>query len=214
LAPVTDSSSSREGAGKRRRREASDHDQGYKLLFSHPLMVEQLLRGFLREGWAAELDFSTLEKVSGSFVSDDLRERHDDVIWKLRWTGEEERWFWVYLVLEFQSTPDPFMPVRLLAYVGLLLQELIRQGKLKAGDLLPAILPIVLYRGDLRWRAPLDLSSLFVPAPPGLDRYLPQFDTSCSTRAACLWTCRTSRRTWWRPCSDWRPPHRRTPFHW
>ncbi len=35
-----------------------DHDQSYKLLFSHPEMVADLLRGFVRE---------------------------DDVIWKVRW---------------------------------------------------------------------------------------------------------------------------------
>jgi hypothetical protein len=61
-----------------------------------------------------------------------------------------------------------------MAYLGLLLQELIRQGRLRPGDKLPAVLPIVLYRGEARWRAPLDLSSLFVPVPAGLERYLPQ----------------------------------------
>ncbi len=62
----------------------ADHDHGYKLLFSHPRMVEQLLRGFVRESWVEELDYSTLEKVSGSYVSDDLREREDDVVWWVR----------------------------------------------------------------------------------------------------------------------------------
>ena len=43
------------------------HDSGYKLLFSHPAMVVDLLNGFVAEDWVRELDFSTLEKQSGSY---------------------------------------------------------------------------------------------------------------------------------------------------
>ena len=52
-----------------------EHDHAYKLLFSHPQLVADLLRGFVREDWVRQLDFSTLEPVSGHYVSDDLRER-------------------------------------------------------------------------------------------------------------------------------------------
>jgi hypothetical protein len=144
----------------------ADHDSGYKLLFSHPQMVAELLRGFVRESWVETLDFETLERVGTSFISDDLRERHSDMIWRLRWNGPEPGWFYLYLLLEFQSTPDPFMAVRLLSYVALLLAELIRTGAATAG--LPTVLPLVLYNGRL------DLGSLFQPVPPGAERYLPQ----------------------------------------
>ncbi|MFM8330126.1 MAG: Rpn family recombination-promoting nuclease/putative transposase [Candidatus Methylumidiphilus sp.] len=52
-----------------------DHDPAYKLLFSHAEMVADLLRGFVHEDWVAELDFSTLEKCHGHYVSDRLRKR-------------------------------------------------------------------------------------------------------------------------------------------
>jgi len=48
-------------------------------------MVEYLLRGFVHEEWVNQLDFSTLEVFKDSFVSDDLRDRHDDIIWRVRW---------------------------------------------------------------------------------------------------------------------------------
>jgi len=57
-----------------------EEDASYKKLFSYPQMVEDLLRGFVHEPWVAEVNFATLEKVSGSYVTDDLREREDDVI--------------------------------------------------------------------------------------------------------------------------------------
>ncbi|HCE6048598.1 TPA: Rpn family recombination-promoting nuclease/putative transposase, partial [Pseudomonas aeruginosa] len=53
----------------------AQYDSAYKLLFSHPDLVRDLLRGFVPEQWVQRLDFSTLEKVSGQFVSDDLRDR-------------------------------------------------------------------------------------------------------------------------------------------
>ena len=71
----------------------ADHDQGYKLLFSHATMVADLLRGFVREEWIEEIDVSTLERVSGSFVSEDLRERESDMVWRVRW-GQEG---WIYV---------------------------------------------------------------------------------------------------------------------
>ncbi len=153
---------------------ASGHDRGYKLLFSDPTLLEELLRGFLPEDWTERLDFTTLERVGNSFVSADLRERHSDLIWRLRLRGDGEGWVYLYLLLEFQSTSDRFMAVRLLTYIGLLLEEIVHKEKLKPGDRLPAVLPLVLYNGERRWRAPLRLESLFVPVPAPLRRHLPR----------------------------------------
>jgi hypothetical protein len=148
-----------------------DHDQSYKLLFSHPEMVADLLRGFVREDWVQHLDFDSLEKVSGTYVADDLREREDDVIWKVRW-GQD--WLYVYLLIEFQSTVDRYMAIRILVYLGLLYQDLVRTGNLGAEGRLPPVLPIVLYNGSRRWDAPVDVADLVVPMPGGLETYCPR----------------------------------------
>ncbi|WP_347987468.1 hypothetical protein [Methylomonas sp. AM2-LC] len=42
------------------------HDNSYMLLFTHPEMVADLLKGFVDEEWVKQCDFSSLEKVSGS----------------------------------------------------------------------------------------------------------------------------------------------------
>lgn len=65
------------------------------------------------------------------------------------------------------------MAVRLLSYAGLLFEAIVRQEKLKAGDLLPAVLAVVLYNGKRPWRGPYDLGSFYPQAPPGLQRRLP-----------------------------------------
>jgi flagellar biosynthesis/type III secretory pathway protein FliH len=151
----------------------ADHDHSYKLLFSHAEMVADLIRGFVHEDWVRDLDFSTLERVEASFVTRELRERESDIIWRVRWGGE--RWLYVYLLLEFQSTVDPFMALRMLVYTGLLWQSLARDGELAPSGRLPPILPLVLYNGDRPWSAALDLAELIEEVPGGLERYQPRF---------------------------------------
>src|SRR4030095_79186 len=163
------------GTQKRKsRRRTSEHDHGYKRLFSQPQVVEELIRGFLREDWTAALDFSTLERVSSSFVSDDLRERHSDLIWRVRLEGEGDTWIYLYLLLEFQSTSYHFMAVRLLTYVSLLLEDIIRRENLKPGDRLPAVLPLGIHNGKRPWRGPRALRRRFLPPPPPRRRRLPR----------------------------------------
>lgn len=62
----------------------SDHDHPYKRLFSHPEMVADLIRGFCPE-IAEGFDETSLQRVNSSYVSDDWRDREDDVVWTLRW---------------------------------------------------------------------------------------------------------------------------------
>src|ERR1044071_5300976 len=71
------------------------HDPTYKLLFSHPEMVRDLLVGFVREDWVKELDFDSLEKVNSSYVSDNLRGRTGDLVWRARW---REQSVYIYVV--------------------------------------------------------------------------------------------------------------------
>ena len=151
----------------------ADHDHSYKLLFSHAEMVADLLRGFVHEDWVQELDFSTLERVNQSHVSDDLRERENDIIWRVQWRG---RWLFIYLLIEFQSKIDWWMAVRLMTYIGLLYQDLIKSGEIARPEKLPPVLPIVLYNGDQRWNAPLGLAELMEPLPKRLQRYSPRLD--------------------------------------
>ena len=61
-----------------------DHDHSYKLLFSHQHIVADLIQGFITANWVKTVDFSTLELVSSSHMSDDLRARDDDLIWRVR----------------------------------------------------------------------------------------------------------------------------------
>lgn len=148
-----------------------EYDATYKNLFAHPEMVADLLRGFVPEPWVAEVDFTTLELVGSSYVSDDLRTREDDLVWRMRL---RDGWVYVYLLLEFQSSVDQFMAVRVMTYVGLLYQDLIKRRDLAPGMRLPPVVPLVLYNGLARWHAPRNIAEMVWAGPTGLDIYRPQ----------------------------------------
>ena len=146
-------------------------DPNYKRLFSFPRMVEDLLRGFLPGDWLAELDFSTLRKLPTEYVSDELLKRHGDCVWRLRRRRGE--WLCLLVLLEFQSTAEPRMALRILTYTSLLYQELVRNDALDARGRLPPVLPVVLYNGDARWKAAVEVGELIAPVGPELAPYQP-----------------------------------------
>ena len=141
------------------------HDTLNKLLYSFSPVVRDLVLGLIKDKWLHGLDFTTLEKVPSDFVSDDLKQRTSDVIWRVK--ADDGEWMYVFLLIEFQRTVDPWMAVRVMTYVGLLYQDLIRREQVLEGQRLPPVLPIVLYNGDARWRAATDVADL-IPTPPGL----------------------------------------------
>ena len=145
-------------------------DPNYKRLFSFPRMVEDLLRAFLPADVLAELDFSSLDKLTTEYVSDELLQRHGDCVWRLRRRGE---WLYLLVLLEFQSTEEPRMALRILTYTSLLYQELVRTDALDAGGRLPPVLPVVLYTGEARWRAAGEVGELIAPVGPELAPYQP-----------------------------------------
>ncbi|MDC8760130.1 Rpn family recombination-promoting nuclease/putative transposase [Janthinobacterium fluminis] len=149
---------------------ADEHDSGYKQLFAHPEVVRELLAGFLPYAWAGQLELSAFERVNASYVSDTGRQRHDDMVWRLRLGGE---WVYVYILLEFQARNDPWMALRMQVYVGLLCQDLLRRRALTRGGKLAPVLPIVLYNGAARWSASTDLAQLMLAPPEGLAPFQP-----------------------------------------
>ncbi|MGE4125533.1 MAG: Rpn family recombination-promoting nuclease/putative transposase [Pusillimonas sp.] len=149
----------------------SINDSSYKLLFSSPDVVRDLIMGFIPDDWLHSLDYTTLEKAPGSYITDDLRQRADDVIWRVKANGQ---WVYLYLLIEFQSKSDPWMPVRMMVYVGLLYQDVIRRGEVLPGNRLPPVLPIVLYNGAAPWKAATDIADLIPRAPGLVANYLPQ----------------------------------------
>lgn len=90
---------------------ARRHDETYKLLFSQPGAVEDLVRSFVGGDLGEELDFDTLDAMPSDLVSDDLVRRQADLLWRVRFRG---KWLYLLILIEFQSKVDRFMALRIL----------------------------------------------------------------------------------------------------
>jgi Putative transposase, YhgA-like len=136
-------------------------------------MVCDLLREMVGEAWVDLIDFASAERVNASFVSRKRKNRESDIIWKFRRrdTGEP---VYVYVLLEFQSRPDRYMPVRLMTYQGLFYESLIAEGRLPPSGLLPLVIPIVVYNGVGAWGPALELSELIERLDPSSELYVPR----------------------------------------
>ncbi len=143
------------------RRKDQMHDSGYKLLFSEPEFVRDLILGFVQDEWLHKLDFSTLERYPGSYITEDFRHGAEDVVWRLQ--GDDD-WVYLYLLINLQSTVDPYMAVHMMLYQGLLYQDMIRRNDVKNGRL-PPMLPIVLNKGQYPWTACRDVYDLIESVP-------------------------------------------------
>ena len=149
---------------------SQDHDSSYKFLFANPEFVRDLVMGFIPDDWLQSLDYSTLEKIPSSYVSDDFKQREDDVVWRVK-VGED--WVYLYLLIEFQSSVDKYMSLRMMVYIGLLYQDLVKRGEVLADGRLPPILPIVLYNGSQKWTAATNIADLIHDVPGMVNHYKP-----------------------------------------
>ena len=148
-------------------------DPIYKRLYAFARMVEDLLRTLFAPD-ELDADYDTLEKLSTEYVGDAFQRRHGDTAWRLRARGAED-WLHVLVMLEFQSTTDAAMALRVLEYTALLYNELLRNGKAELGAL-PPVLPVVLYNGDSPWREATNVRKLIAKPPPALAPYQPWQD--------------------------------------
>ena len=137
------------------------HDRGYKRLFSNRTIFRQLLEAFVGQEWLDTLDFDTCETVDKSFVSDHYKETESDLIYKIQCHDRE---VYIYILIEFQSTVDEFMALRVLNYITNFYMDFV--ANIRDVKKLPAVFPIVLYNGKAPWTAPVKLSELIEETPP------------------------------------------------
>ena len=148
-------------------------DPVYKRLYAFPEMVEDLLRSLFPAETLAAVDWPSLGRLSAEYVGEDFRRRHGDTVWRAALKPGDERGdcLYVLVLLEYQSTTDATMALRVLEYTAMLYRELLREGA-EPGRL-PPVLPVVLYNGDSRWRAATDVRELALDAGPALAPYQP-----------------------------------------
>ena len=126
-------------------------------------------------------------------ITSGLLRRAADRLWRVDF--HDPQWNPLFILLEFQSTPDPRMAWRILEYRTLALEEAVKLGVAGPNCLRPLFLGIVIYNGTEAWND-----------PAAGERPVPEKACWTTSRRDCIvcWTCmRTGRpachRTTWSP---------------
>lgn len=81
---------------------------------------------------------------------------------------------YLHIFLEFQSSVDQNMPLRMLHYSAAFYHPLLKQRTFTTREGLPLVFPLILYNGERRWTPHTNMLNLRHPAPAMLQRYQPQ----------------------------------------
>ena len=144
-----------------------EYDGAYKYLFSNKKIFHQFLTRFVHEDFTRKISLDEIELVDKSFVSDEFLQRESDIIYKVK---TKHRDVYIYVLVEFQSTVDKTIPVRMLLYILQLYDQLFRNSQ---KGKLPAIFPVLLYNGSEKWTIPYNIQDLIESTIPS--RYIPSF---------------------------------------
>ncbi|WP_375769133.1 Rpn family recombination-promoting nuclease/putative transposase [Archangium gephyra] len=134
------------------------HDLFARYTFGHPERAAAELRAVLPAHVVSDVDWSSLRREHGSVVDPELRETESDLLFTAQLRSGQP--LLLYVLLEHQSTVDPWMALRMLRYVVRQVERW-RQEHPKS-EKLPLIIPLVMYHGaEGTWTAPRRVEDLF-----------------------------------------------------
>lgn len=134
------------------------HNNLFMKVFSEAKQAADFFAHYLPQDVVTKLDLSQLLQVPASFVDEGLKDRHADLLFEAPLRSDPGRNTLLFLLLEQQSSFDPLMAYRLLAYMVRIWDWWLAENK--SSQKLPAILPAVLYHGQERWRGSLEFVEL------------------------------------------------------
>ncbi len=147
---------------------SSEYDSAYKYLFSNKRIFHQFITRFVDEDFSKKIQLEDIELVDKSFISDEFVKRESDIIYLVK---TDKRDVYIYVLVEFQSTVDKTIPVRMLLYILQMYDQLYRNSR---KGKLPAIFPVLLYNGDKEWTVPNNVLDLIEDTIPS--RFKPSFE--------------------------------------
>jgi predicted transposase/invertase (TIGR01784 family) len=138
------------------------HNNFFQYALSHPAAARNLIEMHLPADLVQILDLDSLELQKDSFVDDELRDSFSDMLYSIRLSGQdlsgqdgEPVEGQVYLLLEHKSQSDPMTCFQLLRYIVRIWEQRLRKGQ----SLCP-VFPLVIYHGQEAWSAPVRLEEL------------------------------------------------------
>ena len=138
------------------------HNNFFQYALSHPAAARNLIEMHLPADLVQILDLDSLELQKDSFIDDELRDSYSDMLYSIRLSGQdlsgqdgEPVEGQVYLLLEHKSQSDPMTCFQMLRYIVRIWEQRLRKGQ----SLCP-VFPLVIYHGQEAWSAPVGLEEL------------------------------------------------------
>ncbi len=141
-----------------------EYDAQYKVLASNRWLTQQLVEAFLDASVTDIMDLDSMEVFATESISKNAKTktfkvRRNDVMWKVQLRNGSLAY--VLLMVEAQSSVDPAMALRVSEYI---LNWYLHLMATEGLDVLPLIVPMVIYNGDSAWNAETRLRDM-IDAP-------------------------------------------------
>jgi len=145
------------------------HDRFFKEVLTRGNTAKQFLENYLPHDVTKLLDLDSLEYTKDTFIDKHLKEYFSDLLLKT-YLKDGSRGY-VYILFEHKSYQEPLTAFHLLRYMVKIWEMSLKNGETPG---FPVIIPLVFYHGEKRWRAGLNLKSLF-NHPENMVSFMPDF---------------------------------------
>ena len=132
------------------------HDKIFRKALANKKESINIINRFLEN--EDKISANDITEYNSSYISNKLRNSEADIVYKLK--NED-----VFFLIEHQTKIDYSMPYRILEYELLIMDSVIINtgGRYKNKKYrYPVVIPIVLYTGNKKWNAELDLSKILL----------------------------------------------------
>lgn len=122
------------------------HDQFVKLNLENRDIAKTFVKLHAPKYILKKCNLKTLEICPNSHIDENLKTSCSDIVYKIK-TKDDRDYIYVYVLVEHQSTPDEWMPIRILGYQLEVIKTHAKTYGLKDG--IPLVVPLVLYNGEV-----------------------------------------------------------------
>lgn len=124
------------------------HDKLFRETFGDVEVAEDFLTHYLPEALLEVVDLKSLEMLNDSFIEEKLQDSQSDLLYETMIDSEKA---YVYFLFEHKSYPTKDIALQLLGYM---LEIWKREVDKKKAEVLPFVVPLVIYHGKSRWENP------------------------------------------------------------
>ena len=138
-----------------------NHDKYFKQMMEYPEIARGFLEYRLNPKFKALVDMSTVKAEKVSFIDDELKSSHSDVIFSVK-TKNNSKAYVYSVIVEHMSDIDRLFSVRIWRYIINIFEKHLKETKEKDKDVeLPLVYPLILSNAGRPYDAPRNLWPLF-----------------------------------------------------